>query len=304
MTLSRNASRAVFALLAAVVYTAVFFILRTPNASAHPVPVGLASLFDLTVTVPALFWLLLIRPGFGAWPVAVGLALTGARVAGWMLPAPVHVPGLRWLGAPLELWVVASVLRGRNSRLASLVRAELSVFYYALFSWRAQPESKPGYRAFSIAEAAGYGQFALLIGLALLCEGVPVHLLVHRASPTAAWVVTALDVYGLFWVAALWRSVQLRPILAGESDLVLQAGFLWRVEIPRAAIVSVRRSAGSGPDRQTPGYLRLTVLNEPQWLVELAEPAEAHGPLGRRRRVSLIGIAVDDCALFSTIFDT
>jgi hypothetical protein len=38
----------------------------------------------------------------------------------------------------------------------------------------------------------------------------------------------------------------------------------------------------------------LVVMNEPQWLIELKEPVVAVGPLGVRKTVTRVAVAVDD----------
>ena len=125
------------------------------------------------------------------------------------------------------------------------------------------------------------------------------HLLLQRWSPIAAWISSAAGVYGLIWIVALRRSLALQPILIDARTVVLQIGFLWRVEFPREQIAACHRvTSGNAPARKEDGYLPLVVLNEPQWLIELAEPAIAHGLFGRRKAVTRIGLAVDDAEGF------
>jgi hypothetical protein len=153
--------------------------------------------------------------------------------------------------------------------------------------------------SFSLAEARGYNLFTNFILIALLFEGVPMHLLLHRWSPTAAWISTAATIYGVVWILRLKRSLALQPILIDAQSVVLQIGLLWRVEFPRDRIAACRRiTSANAPARDEAGYLQLVVLNEPQWLVELSEPVIAHGPFGRKKAVTRIGVAVDDAQGF------
>lgn len=153
--------------------------------------------------------------------------------------------------------------------------------------------------SFSLAEASGYNLFTNFILIAMFFEGVPMHLLLHRWSPTAAWISTAVTIYCVVWILRLKRSLGLRPILIDAQSVVLQIGFLFRVEFPRDRIAAFRRiTSATAPPRNEPGYLQLVVLNEPQWLIELSEPVIAHGPFGRKKGVTRIGVAVDDAAGF------
>ncbi len=328
MTLARKQTAWLFPALAATVCTIVFLVSRSRVAHSHPAPIALAALCDLTITMPFLYYLLLVRPR-GSSPVPVlAVLFAGARAAALLLPPALqsYLPGLRWVGAGFEVWVVTAVVRRlrrtdtggdaiarirsaanavlRNGWAADVVAAEVEVFYYALFSWRAQPQTKPGSRAFSCADASGYLAFSTLLAAALVVEGVPMHLLLIRWSRLAAWICTGLDGYALLLVLAMARSLRLRPILVGEHCVLLQSGNLWQMEIARDNIKSCRRMAGPAPARNTPGYLPLVVINEPQWLIELHAPAIARGPYGRTRLVTRIGVAVDDSEAFAATWLT
>ena len=273
---------------------------------------------DLMITVPFLYYLIVVRRGYSSPVATAAVFAAGARAAFLLLPAveqPFLAPA-RWAGIPIEIWLITAILRKlrkmgpgadaveriheaakalfRHERIAELVAGEIEVFYYALFAWRAKPQARAEHRPFTYGDASGYITLSLLLALALVFEGVPLHLLLHRWSPPAAWNGTAMGFYGLIWVAALARSLRLRPVLVGDGSVVLQIGILWRIEIPRKNIKSCRRILGQPPDRRHPGYLPLAVMNEPQWLIELHEPAIARGLYGRRRMVTSIGLAVDD----------
>lgn len=293
MTLAKRQTAGLFGVLAATVYTVALGMARSAKAAAHPGAMGLAVLCDFAITVPVLYWLLVVRRGYSSWRAVAGLAMAGARVAALLLPSAeqTYFPGARWLAVPLELWLAATVFR--NATVKEVLAGELKVFYYALLGWRAKPESRPGYKAFGYAEASGFSTLAILLAVALICEGVPMHLLLHRWSPAAAWIATGLDVYGLLWVAALMQSLRLRPVLAGPDAVVLQAGFVWRVEVARENIRECQR-VEAPPEKKAAGYLALTVLNPPQWFMELAEPVTAHGLFGRKRQVTQIGFALDE----------
>jgi len=322
MTFARKQTAWLFMGAAATVYTAVFFIARSQRASVHPDVLGIAAMCDLVITVPLLYYLLRVRPGHSSWLAMVAVVLAGARAVGFLLPAAqrAHLPGVRWLGVPLELWVIVTivqrlrrvpfsadpVMRIREAAgallpskwLAELVAGEILVLYCA-FACRARPATAPGARSFSVAEASGYGMFTSFILIAVFFEGLPMHLLLRRWSHAAAWISAAAGVYGLIWIVGLRRSLRLQPILIDESTLVLRIGFLWRLDLPREQIAACSRvTSGNAPGRKEAGYLPLVIINEPQWLIELAQPAIAHGLFGHRKSVTRIGVAVDDAEGF------
>jgi hypothetical protein len=311
---------------AIVVYSAVFFISRSALAAARPGVIGLAALADLTITVPVLFYFLVVRRGYSSWMALVPVTFAGARAAGFLLSSgeQANLPALRWLGIPLELWIVAQLVRRfrrierggdvlariRSAvstlipyrRLGEIVADEIAVFYYAFCSWRARPDTKPGWQAFQYSEASGWGMSSTLLAIAIVCEGVPVHLLLQQWSATAAWIMTALDLYALIWLIAIGRAARLRPILVGPETIHLRIGLMWEVKVPRDRIVTCRRAGVPAPRRKEAGYLSMVVLNEAQWVLELNEPVVAEGLYGRRRTVTRIGVAVDEPARFGSVF--
>jgi len=297
MAIARKQTIWLFAVLAATVYAAVFFVTRAHEGAADAGAVGLGAACDLTITVPVLYYLLLVRPGYSSWMALVAVSMAGARAAGFLLPATAqaYLHSLRWMGVPLEIWVVVSVLRGRRRGwAAALLATEAAVFHYALLSWRARPQSAPGSQAFNLAQASGYGMLCILLMAAVVVEGVPMHILLQRWSHTAAWVFSGVGTYSILWMVALYRSLALRPILVGVETVVLQVGFLWRTEVRRDQIREVRRFSAADTD-----YLSFVALNEPQWLIEFTEPVVVQGPLGRRKTVERIALAIDDGEAFA-----
>lgn len=292
MALARKQTAGLFVALAATVYTAVFLVARAHADAANAGAVGLGAACDLTITAPVLYYLLRVRPGYSSWMALAAVALAGARTAGFFLSAAEqsYLPPWRWLGVPLEIWVVVNVARRRRSGWAAKLAAmEAAVWYYALFAWRARPQSPPGSRSFGLKQASGYGMFSILIMMAVIAEGVPLHLLLRSWSHTGAWIFTGVEIYSFVWMLALYRSMTLRPVLIGGETVLLQVGFLWRAEFRRDRIRGIRRFTPAET-----GYASLVVLNEPQWLIELTEPVAVCGPLGRRKVVTRIAIAVDD----------
>jgi hypothetical protein len=88
-------------------------------------------------------------------------------------------------------------------------------------------------------------------------EAALVHLLVARWSVTVAWILTALSVYGAVWLVAVARSFSLRPVLLTGDELIVRAGLLWTVRIPRSQVAIEHPG--------TPCDLRIPVLAIRTW---------------------------------------
>jgi hypothetical protein len=297
MTLDKRRSHLLFGASAAVIYTAIFLIALTPRAAL----VNAAATLDLTVTVSAVFYFLLVRRGYAGWLTLATVALAGLRTSAFLFPA---APQMKWLAAPLELLLIANVIRIvrrlpdgdaltrirtatgaiiRNRRIARIVSAEIAVFYYALCSWRTRPES-----GFSSAKTSGYSLLGTLMIFGVVFEGIPLHLIVMRYSATIAWTLTALDLYGLLWATAILRANDLRATQIDGEYLRLRIGLIWELDIPLRAIASIRPFTST----DKPG-LKAVFLNTPQMLIEFAQPIEAVGLYGNRRSIGSVALSVD-----------
>ena len=175
---------------------------------------------------------------------------------------------------------------------------EIGLLYYALFSWRARPTDATKHGAFSYHKKNGYTTLLAGILVAMLIEMIALHTLIWLWAPGLAWVVTVLSLYGMLWLLGDWRAVCLRPILVEKDALIVRIGLRWTVQVPFVAIASVRPVEAQPPSRKTPGYLKALLLGIPPYLIALNHPIVAHGLYGRRKTITMIGLAVDDTVSF------
>ena len=295
----RRKSYLLFSAVAFSIYAAIFLISRSKPTSV----VGLAATFDLTITCSAAFYFALVRRGHAGWLGLVTVALAGLRVSSLLFSGGA-VPA-KWLAAPLELMLILNVVRRlrhvpagdeftrirsavddliANRSVAQEVAAEIIVFYYALFSWNAKPQA-----GFTSAKASGYSLFGILLIFGLVFEGIPLHLILMRYSPTAAWIAAGLDVYGLVWAVALLRANRLRAYQMDAECLRLRAGLIWEADIRWRDLAAIRPFiAGDRVD------VKAVFLNTPQMVIELRGPVKVTGLYGIQRTAGKIAIAVDD----------
>lgn len=290
MTLAKRGNWISFLSLAVVIYSTVFWLVPLLNTAKSPL-VSWAAIADLTVTVPLAFYWCVIRGGGYQWAAILPVVLIGVRAAGLIHP----IPALPWIAAPLEIAVVLSLLRRRDCVQFKLLRSELEMFYFAFFSWRAKPDVPATAQSLSYEESSGATQLLPLLAFVLTIETAGVHLILHRWSPAAAWIVTALDVYALVWIAALWRSIYLRPILIEGGNLNLRLGYLFRARIGRDGIAAWKSPAGS-LDSHKSGLFRNVRMADPQFLIDLRDPISMQGPFGIKRKISALALSVDDPA--------
>lgn len=221
---------------------------------------------------------------------------------------------------------LGSAFAGHYARpLLHLALTELQLVYYALFGWLGRPTT----RAHAFTYHRGYdASLMVVLAIATLVEIVPIHVLAHSWSPLAAWVLTGVSAYGLLWLVGSLVALRRRPILIAGGALHLRVG-LWRSAlVPLSEIVAVERleaaggadasgaSTGSASGDRTSAPRRaggpppgrpaaaagcpaaLTdldlALGEAQFVLRLARPVTAYGPLWLSRQGTSVGLRVDE----------
>lgn len=316
-----------FGLTALGVYATLFVLASSQLFERAPGLGAFGITFDLLVTVPAAFWLMVVRPRKLPWYTLVPCIVVSGWAGVLVLP-PEHrelLHAARFLLAPAELWLVgygvaraSRLLRSgthpsrdvpdairaalgeivRYPAVAEAVAAEVALFWYALLSWGARPGVAPGEAAFTQHRKSGIGGIVGALAFACAVEAVGVHLLAAQMwSAKAAWLLTALSAYGVVWLVGLGRSVALRPTIVGRDALRVRIGALHEAVVPFEAIASVTQVRGAPAKRRAPGYLHAALFAAPRLVIELKEPVEARGLYGNRKRgITRIGLLVDEPA--------
>lgn len=312
-----RASSARFVLAASAVIAVCALIVRSRMFAMHPEVAAWGVTFDLTITIPLLYWFFVVRAGKAPALTLAPLFVLCTLLSSFVLPHP-RPPFLRDLwrfGVPLaELALVAAIAlrlrraRGRNAirellgdtRIADVVESELLVLYYALFAWRKKPEEVDG-RAITFHQRSGWAAILAAILLLIAAEGIGMHLLLSQWSPAAAWAWTALDVWGALWLLGDWNALRLRRSYLGSGTLHIRMGLRWNVSIPFDAIASVERLQGEWKRRKD--VLKVAMLEEPEWLITLREPVAVRGLAGIRKEVRAIALLPDQPEVMEALRD-
>lgn len=264
-------------------------VLASAAARISPSPtVEFAAALDMTVTVSALYYWLVVRPGLRPKASLLLVALMGITRAAFAFPHT--IPGKHIFAGLVETSLLAALIWGRGTiipaRLEQVLRAEFSVFYYAL-AWWAKPDIPQGATALTLHKKSGFGDLILFVGLASLLEVVPVHLVVAHWSHTIAWILTGLSLYGALWAVAVSRSFHLLPSLISPTEIHIRFGLLFSLTIPVSEIRSISRSA-------LPNATIVPRNSTPDLYLEFAQPLEARLMLGFTKRTQVVGISIDD----------
>jgi hypothetical protein len=309
----RRTRYAAFLLLAVTINVVDSAITRCIADPGKRALVAAAASADLVLVVSVLYYWLLVRPGIRGRGSLAPVLLLGALHASMLYPdarlPAVSVGGMCEAG--LIGYLIAQVRKAsrrqarekdpvdavrsaleavlRAPAAARLIALELSVLYYALFSWRTRPHIPAGARAFTLYKKSGPVELFYVIALVSLREAVPVHLLIGHWSRLWAWIATSVSLYGMVWMIGVARSISLRPPLVGPDYLDLKFGLLFRLRLRHGDIATVRLAGGA----EATGAVALPRGSQPNVCIELTRTLDAEGPLGIRKKVNRIALAVD-----------
>jgi hypothetical protein len=290
---------------------------------------SLAITVDLTLGIPALYYLFLVRPRKSP-PVALAPVFIASVLLAQLILPSAQQRYLGWIAYTLPLiegtllviagYKARSVARAYQ-RLRSgyvyatdaleaslravfgdylaikLLMTELSLLYYLCAGWfrRFKPNDTANL-AFSYHRANGYAAVLGMFGFVIALETIGLHLIVQHWSPAIAWVLTALSLYSLAWIVGDYHAARLHPIVLTPRVLHIRTGLRWRTDLDWSAIAAVTRAASS--TRPGTHDLNLAISGEPRLILDLKEPVIVHGLFGIQKKASRIGLSVDDEALF------
>jgi len=132
--------------------------------------------------------------------------------------------------------------------------------------------------------------------LALVAEGVVLHLWISARSQISAWTLAILNAATLVW---LWREVRASSrstLSVGTGEIVVNAGSRLRCRIPRSAVERVEEVTWRSVPPPGRDYIDTAKPLEPNVLIALGVPATAKLPFGLTRSVSRLGVRVPNPA--------
>jgi hypothetical protein len=272
---------------------------RNPDVMAWAVTL------DLTLTVPFLYYLFVVRRGRARLRTLAPVIVAGMFAAALIVPRDHQslLHQLRFLAMPLEIVTIALAFRrlrrGSDDLLTRVVVSEVQVLRYGVAGWFEKREKDP--RAVTIHERSGYGSIVACIAVLIVAESIGAHFLLQLWSVKAAWIMTALDLYGLLWVFGDYHALRLRPTLIGPQAIELRYGLRWSATIARENIASVTRIASEAEWKRN-GVLKMAVFDEPRYLIALREPVVLKGMMGMAKTIGAIAILPDHDEAFTTSF--
>lgn len=275
---------------------------------------------DFMVGIPLAFYFMVIRPrklsllyvvpiiwiGYGLSAMALGSPGTGVLPILFAVLIPVElviafreVPKMVRIFKdakansedPMQWFYATAFYLVRKEMAARMMAAELSVWYYALLSWRRNPSIEAGGEAYSYHNAGGYMGMMLGLGLAFPVEIVAVHMLIAQWSVATATIVTLLSVYAAIWLVGDARARILRPVVLGKDELRIECGIQMEAVVSINSVASI--SASEPKDLSKSDKLNYGTFYQANVWITFERPIEARTLMGSKR-VRAIGLSLDD----------
>ncbi|HEY3056774.1 MAG TPA: hypothetical protein VGK31_12660 [Thermoanaerobaculia bacterium] len=316
-----------FATAAAIITASCTAIVRTEVFAANPDVIAWGVTLDLMVTIPLLYYVIIVRTGVARPLTIVPVFVAGAVLAALVLPRAYQQTqhALRLIVAPAEVLLIILLVRKlaamRQSEThgdplvrfhaaaaqilgkgpaSAFVASEVAVMWYAFFGWNRKPDVPHSTRAFTVHERSGWGSVVACIIVLIVAESIGLHLLVQLWSRSAAWIVTSLDTYGLLWLLGDYNALRLRPSILTKERLRIRYGLRWSVDVSRDQIAAVRAASGE-TDWKRSGVLKVAMIDDPRYIIELREPILAVGLVGMQKKIDAIAIAPDDDSVIAEL---
>jgi hypothetical protein len=275
--------------------------------------------FDLTITIPLLYWFLLVRTGRARAITVAPLFVVCTSIAGIVVPRidQAFLHQLRWIAAPLEIVTVGLLVVSMGRRrlaganliqesataplrdriIMAILMSEVAILHYALFAWRAEPVVPSDAVAITTHKRSGWGTVVVCFIVLIAFESIGLHLFVQHWSVKAAWIFTALDLYGALWLIGDYHALRLLPTLIRADAIELRHGMRLSAIIARDNIASIDTISNEAEWKRK-GTAKIALLDEPRFLIRLREPVVAMGIAGIRRTIDSVAILPDDPAAF------
>lgn len=313
-----------FFLLALTVITATWFIINSAAFAERPDLMAMASTIDLTLLIPLIYFLCIRKSSISKVTVLPVFVLSMV-LASQLIPSDHQqtLTYIQYLIPLIELFVIGFIVynvrktfkaydnqkKGHKKRqgfletvneattkaygegvFANVFATEISVFHYAIIGWNPQIEAPKGDR-FTYHKESGYFAFLGVILFALVVETAIFHLLLMQWSNVAAWILTGLSIYSLFFVLGDFNAIKKRPMYFTETGLMVRVGLRWRVFIPFEEIASVELRI---PDKEKEEFANFIVAGQANTVINLKSEVTAKGLYGFKKTFTKLALNMDN----------
>ncbi|WP_453990711.1 hypothetical protein [Bacillus nitroreducens] len=337
-SLKKNRSIYIFIIVALLILSSNYTLMVIQPFEPVTDTLILASLFDVTIVLPLFFYLFVVRNRLSLitlLPVFIG----GFWFVYFIAPhrdvvifdyVKYGIFGLEALFIGIELFLLVLLVRKipllfqhykklkeinffypstirmamnktfGKKKLNDILVYDFSIFYYGFFAWKKKWKDGNHLRSFTIHKNSGYFGLFIMLAHAMVIEVIGVHFLIaHFWNHTAAWIITALDLYALLWIIADYHAVRLSPIVIKDDKLLAQVGIRREIVVDLNTILSIQPTITKKEVRAKEKHSFAITLpdlieEDPQFEIILTEPTLATLPFGVKREVTKLYVTVDN----------
>ncbi|MGG0813443.1 hypothetical protein ABE142_12310 [Paenibacillus alvei] len=166
--------------------------------------------------------------------------------------------------------------------MSSIVSDVRRMFYFSIVIWMIKPSKERG-ELFPYHQHSQFKTMAIFLSILLVIEGVLFHFLVLMWSQLAAWLLSAINIYGTFYMMALYNSAKYLPHLIKGNRIIIRCGYLNSIEVSLDNVAEIQKAKEINMGEKIPKDVRYAVLifDTPQFEIVLKEPVETKNLLGR-----------------------
>lgn len=309
------------------------FIAKTALFQITPDKLAVGITFDLLLTVPFLYFLLIRKTSIPKTTIVPFLIL-GVIICSVILPQEnQHYLGLfkTWILPLVELsvllYVIYNVRKGIKSykqkkgisidffttlkntcyeilpkNIVIPVVTEIAVFYYGFIYWKKRELKE---NEFSYHKDSGTITLLIAIIFIVAIETVVLHILLAKWSSSAAWLLTFLSIYSGIQIFGFLKSMFKRPIYIENDKLFLRYGIMNEATINLKNIDSIEISSKDIElNKETRKLSFLGTLESHNIIIRLKEENTLVGLYGVKRGFKNLVFYVDNKIEFKNRMDT
>jgi len=307
-------------------------LVKSPVFNAHRSSLSIGITFDLLLTVPLVYFLLIRKTNIPK-TTAVPFLIIGLLIGSFILPAENqnYLDLFKtWVLPIVELSILLFAIYHLRKGIKHYtihknqsfdfyttlkqtcykilpksavipVVTEIAVFYYGFIYWK---KRKLASNEFTYHKESG--TLTLLIALIniIAIETVVFHILLMKWSNLAAWILTSISIYSGIQILGFLKSMLKRPISIENNMLYLRYGIMTESTIDLDSIDSIELSSKDieGDDMTR----RLSFLGEMEThnvIIHLKEENTLVGLYGIRRKYKTLALHIDNKVAFKDCID-
>lgn len=291
--------------------------------NANPSILSIGITFDLLLTVPFVYFLLIRKTKIPKTTV-VPFLIVGIIICSFILPTEnQYYLNLfkTWILPIVELSILSfvifnvrkGIIRFKQNKSESFdffttlkntcyeilpkglvipVVTEIAVFYYGFISWR---KRKLRENEFTYHKESGTVTLLIAIIFIVAIETVTIHILLAKWNTTVAWILTCLSIYSGIQIFGFVKSILKRPISIENNKLFLRYGIMNQTTIDLENIDSIEiTSKDIELNKETRKLSFLGELESHNMVIRLKEENTLIGLYGIKRKYKNLALHVDN----------